>query len=205
MSTKRAILASLHRRPRTVADLCDELAVTRTAVNVQIRQLLAERLIVRLPPDPRGGVGKPASLYDAAPGSEDAVSDIHRDFLATLVTVLVEELSPEARRKLLDATGRRLARAAGLRPTGNFEVDIGAAAQAANAVGAQAEVETVASGTLVRNRSCPLANAVRLDNHVCQAMAAFFSEATGHDATERCIRTDRLTCQYLVASATTTH
>ena len=198
MSTKRAILASLHRRPRTVADLCEELGVTRTAVNVQIRQLLAERLIVRLPPDPRGAVGKPAALYDAAPGSEDAVSAIHRDFLSTLVGVMIEELPPRARCKVLDSTGRRLARAAGLHPTGDFDVDIGAAARAANAVGAQAEIESVDGGTMVRNRSCPLANAVRLDGHVCQAMAAFFSEATGHVATERCVRADRLTCQYLV-------
>ena len=40
--------------------------------------------------------------------------------------------------------------------------------------------------------------AVRVDEGVCRVLTAFFSEATGKPAQTRCLREERLLCQYLI-------
>ena len=65
MSTRTAILDLLHRDQLTVAQLVEALGVTRNAIIVQLRLLLAEGLVRRSDKQTSGGVGKPAARFEA--------------------------------------------------------------------------------------------------------------------------------------------
>jgi len=58
------LLNLLRRQPLTVNALCESLSVTRNAVNVQLRQLEAERLVRRARTLVRNGPGKIAMDLD---------------------------------------------------------------------------------------------------------------------------------------------
>jgi hypothetical protein len=102
------------------------------------------------------------------------------------------------RRKRKLSAGRHLARSAGFGKPGDVKADLRAAMASADSLGASTEVSSQKDGLLVRNYSCPLGAAVRLDDGVCRALTAFFSEATGKPAQTRCLRDERLLCQCLI-------
>lgn len=87
MTTKNEILRLLQREPLTVVQLCEQLDVTRNAINVQLRQLEAEGAVRRSTVRQRGALGKPPVAYEAAPGSEDIESSAYRLFLRGLLKV----------------------------------------------------------------------------------------------------------------------
>jgi predicted ArsR family transcriptional regulator len=198
MSTKSAILNLLQRDALTIVELCERLDITRNAVNVQLRQLESEGLVRRGKVERHGTIGKPAIRYEAAPGSEDIASGAYQVFLPKLLEVMQARLSASVLAELLDETGRRVAREAGLANPVDFESGLRGAMAAADALGASTEAVDQPDGVLVRNYSCPLGGAVRDQPCVCQALASFFSEATGYPATEQCSRDGRLICQYAI-------
>ena len=195
---KSDLLNLLRRQPLTVNALCESLGVTRNAVNVQLRQLQAEGLVRRARTPVRNGPGKPANLYEAAPGSEDVSSSAYQVVLAAVLGELGARLPAAKLSDILEQTGRRLAREAKLNPTAGFDKALRAALAAVERLGASTEVVKQPGGVLVRNYSCPVASAVRTEPCVCRALAAFFCEATGQPAVEQCLRGERLICQYLV-------
>ncbi|WP_395675330.1 helix-turn-helix transcriptional regulator [Inquilinus sp.] len=198
MGTKSDILGLLQRDALTVTQLCERVGITRNAVTVQLRQLEAEGLVRRARRLERGGVGKPASLFEAAPGSEDVASGAYQILLPALLTTLRDRLDPDALAEVLEQTGRRLAHEAGLSGPADAGTGLRAAMAAADALGASTEAVPQPGGIMVRNYSCPIGGAVRADPCACRVMAAFFSEATGRPATEHCLRDGRLVCQYLI-------
>src|SRR5215471_5336561 len=113
METRDQILKAVRRDPLTVADICSRLKITRTAVNAHLKQLLASGLIQAFEMRRSTGAGKPAVVYRAAEGSEDANSCAYRPFLLSLLSVLHERIGERAMGELLEETGRRLARSAG--------------------------------------------------------------------------------------------
>ncbi|MGV8921511.1 MAG: helix-turn-helix transcriptional regulator [Pseudomonas sp.] len=198
MTTKNEILSLLQREPLTVVQLCERLDVTRNAINVQIKQLEAEGFVRRSKLRQRGAVGKPATIYEAAPGSEDNASSAYQTFLLGLLWVMQEQLGEEVLSDMLERTGRKLARDSGLAEPADFDTGLNSAMAAADALGASTEAVVQLGGVMVRNYSCPLGTAVRDQPCVCRAMASFFSEATGRPASEHCSRDGRLICQYFI-------
>jgi len=103
---KTDLLNLLRRQPLTVNALCESLGVTRNAVNVQLRQLEAEGLVRRARTLVRNGPGKPANLYEAAPGSEDVSSSAYQVVLAALMGELGARLPAAKLSDILEQTGR---------------------------------------------------------------------------------------------------
>ncbi|WP_083266137.1 helix-turn-helix transcriptional regulator [Burkholderia lata] len=200
MTTKNDVLRALQREPLTVEQLCDRLGVTRTAVNVQLKQLEAEGLVRRCKPVQTGTPGKPAAVYEAAPGSEDAASNAYPAFLLSLLATLRHRLDDAQLEAILTETGRRLARETSQPTASDFGTNLASAMAIVDALGAQTEVVTDGDAIVVRNFSCPVASAVRETPCVCRAIAAYFSEATGRSVTEQCLRDGRLVCQYRITS-----
>lgn len=200
MTTKNDVLRALQREPLTVVQLCEHLGVTRNAVNVQLRQLEAEGKVRRSRALQTGGPGKPAVVYEAAPGSEDSSSGAYRVFLLGLLAALGKQLDERQVEKLLEETGRKLAQENRLPASTDFKKNLAQAMAIVDALGANAEAVADGDSILVRNYSCPVAGAVRETPCVCKAMAAYFSEATGRPVTEECMREDRLICQYRIAN-----
>jgi predicted ArsR family transcriptional regulator len=204
MSTKNDILNALKREPLTVAQLCERLVVTRNAVNVQLKQLEAEGLVRLRRSVQTGAPGKPAFVYEAAPGSEDSASSAYRVFLVGLVATLRDRIDADQLQVVLEETGRRLARASGLPATADFQSNLTQAMAVADRLGASTEVVRDGNAVMVRNHSCPLAGAVREMPYACKALAAFFSEATGRPVSEHCLREGRLICQHWIGPETKT-
>lgn len=198
MSTRDDILRLLHRNAMTVAQLGEQLGVTRNAITVQIRQLEAAGTIRRIDQDEPRRVGKPPTLFIATSGTEDADSAVYRALTSTLLATLSDKLEREQLLELLIATGRQLARDSRLGGSADFDMSLRTAIDVVNALGANAEAEAGADGVMVRSFGCPVAAGVRAEPCLCQTMAAFFSEATGRPVEERCLRGDRLICQYLI-------
>lgn len=199
MTTKNDVLRALQRESLTVEQLCERLAVTRTAINMQLKQLEAEGLVHRRKPLQTGTPGKPAVLYEAAPGSEDASSSAYPAFLLGLLGTLRQQFDDDQLGEILTETGRRLARENNLPASRDFKSNLAKAMAIVDALGAHTEAVHDGDAIMVRNYSCPVAGAVRETSCVCRAMAAYFSEATGRPVTEHCLRTDRLICQYRIA------
>lgn len=205
VSTKNDILSALQREPQTVVQLCERLAVTRNAINVQLKQLEAEGLVRRRKPLQTGTPGKPAIVYEAAAGSEDASSGAYKVFVLGLLAELQERLDAEQLSDVLEQTGRRLARANGLPAATDFKSNLTEAMAIADGLGANTVAELDGTAIMVRNYSCPVAGAVRANPCVCKALAGFFSEATGRPATEMCRREGRLICQYKIEQLLKSH
>jgi predicted ArsR family transcriptional regulator len=198
VSTKNDVLSAVQREPLTVVQVCERLAVRRNAINVQLKQLEAEGLVRRRKPLQTGTPGKPAIVYEAAAGSEDAASGAYKGFLLGLLAELQDQLDADQLAGVLEATGRRLAREAGLPATADFDNNLAEAMATADSLGASTEAVPDGTAIMVRNYSCPVAGAVRETPCVCKALAAFFSEATGRPASEHCLREGRLICQYRI-------
>ncbi len=203
MTTKSDILDLLRRQPLTVAQLCERLGVTRNAVNVQLRQLEAEGLVRRGTQKERGVVGKPPSTFEAAPGSEDIASAAYRAVLLAVLSATKAMSGPETLRDILEKAGRGLAASIDDAGPRDFETRLRKAMAMVDALGASTEAVPQPGGIMIRNYSCPVGGAVREEPCVCEAMAAFFSEATGCPASEYCLREDRLICQYFIRTDTT--
>ncbi|MCG0583066.1 MarR family transcriptional regulator [Burkholderia cenocepacia] len=201
MTTKNDVLRALQRESLTVEQLCDQLSVTRTAINVQLKQLEAEGLVRRRKPVQTGTPGKPATVYDAAPGSEDAASRAYPAFLLSLLATLRDRLDDVQLEEILTETGRRLAREGNQPVSRDFDTNLANAMAIVDALGAQTEAVADGDAVVVRNFSCPVGSAVRETPCVCRAIAAYFSEATGRPATEECLRGGRLVCQYRITNA----
>ncbi|VWB90028.1 transcriptional regulator [Burkholderia lata] len=199
MTTKNDVLRALQREPLTVVQLCESLNVTRTAINMQLKQLEAEGLVRRHKPVQTGTPGKPAVLYEAAPGSEDATSSAYPAFLLALLATLQAHLDARQLEAVLVDTGRRLARENGLPASDDFDTNLASAMAVVDALGAHTEAVPDGNAIMVRNYSCPVASAVRETPCVCRAIAAYFSEATGRTVTDHCLREGRLICQYRIA------
>ncbi|MEX3686992.1 MULTISPECIES: helix-turn-helix transcriptional regulator [Paraburkholderia] len=199
MTTKNDVLRALQREPLTVVQLCERLAVTRTAINMQLKQLEAEGLVQRRKLLQTGTPGKPAVLYEAAPGSEDASSSAYPGFLLGLLATLKHRFDDRELEEILTETGRRLARENGLPASRDFKTNLADAMAIVDALGAHTEAVPDGDAIMVRNYSCPVAGAVRETPCVCRALAAYFSEATGRPVSEHCLREGRLICQYRIA------
>jgi predicted ArsR family transcriptional regulator len=202
MSTKNEILNALKREPLTVVQLGERLAVTRNAINVQLKQLEAEGLVRPRRSVQTGAPGKPAFVYEAAPGSEDSSSSAYPVFLVGLLATLRHRIDADQLAVVLEETGRRLARENGLPATTDFQSNLTQAMAVADRLGASTEAVRDGNAVMVRNHSCPVAGAVRETPCACKALAAFFSEATGRPASEHCLREDRLICQYRIRPET---
>lgn len=201
MSTRENILEVLRRENLSVNELCERVGVTRNAINVQLRQLVASGLVRAMRTPRRGRPGKPAQIYEMAPHSEDIASSAYQPLLASLLSTINARLGADALPEMLEQTGRNMARQAGLSEPNDFETGLTAALELANELGASTEVIRREDGVMVRNYSCPIGTVVRSEPCACRMLAAFFSEATGRPVTEQCQRNGRLICQYLIATA----
>ena len=198
MNTKTQILLALRQEALSIAQLCERLNLTRTAVNLPIKQLLAEGLIQgRI--EQSGRVGKPSVVYEAAIGTEDLGSQAYQPILSALLAQLRNDLNADAFQSLLENAGRRMAQASLDLSSDDYQAKIQIAMQAANELGATTQLQREADGSyLITNRTCLAATAVRGEPNLCQLIAAFFAEASGCTVNEECQCAERMFCQYRV-------
>lgn len=198
MSTQKSILTALRREPKSIAELCKLLNVTRNAIDVQIRQLESQGMIRASKIERLGKVGKPAVKYEMTPGKEDVFSSGYPIFLSALLNALKKQFDQKIISELLTQTGKEIAATVERDKQCSFKEKLRIALEVANSIGADTEATEHPNGTMVLNYSCPLASAVRTESCICQSLATFFAEITEKEVTPECLRDDRLICRYLI-------
>ena len=200
-STRGRILSLLRVAPHTVEQLRAELQLTDNAVRPHLVALERDGLVRQAGVQRSEGAGKPAVLYEMTAEAEPLLSRAYAPVLAALLEVLAEELPARESRKVLRATGRKLAATVGGRAAGDLRARAQVAAAVLTALGGSVEVEDRRGGARLRGVACPLATAVSRNPHVCHAVESLVGEIAGAEATECCDRTGRPRCCFELRSA----
>ncbi len=202
MTTKDKILKTLRENPRTISELANEFGLARTAITTQLDRLSSDGLIEKGTMRTSNGAGKPAQEYKTVSGTEDFGSSAYLPFVTTLLEHLPKHLDNKQRKNFLETVGKSMADKAGLLEEANkgktLEEKIEAAIAVVNELGATAKLIDNENNITVRNVTCPLASAVRSEPCVCDAVAAFFQEATGAKTKAACDRGENLVCRYII-------
>jgi predicted ArsR family transcriptional regulator len=149
--------------PVSADDAAAALGVHRTVARGRLERLaeagLLEATFARRSGRSGPGAGRPAKLYSAAPESEALEFPPHR--FPELVGLLLEELPRRGRRRALNRVGedfgRRLARAARLRPTSDHAAGLERICAAVRSLGFQASLERFdGEVAVVATPTCPL-------------------------------------------------
>lgn len=203
MHTKSHILAAVREAPLTIAQLCEKLGITRTAVYLQLKQLIAAGHVRASSTARIGQVGKPSVAYEAAAGTEDIDSLAYQPLFTELLAQIKTTYGEAAMLELLESTGRSMARATIPPNLSNPEEKIQAAMAVADSLGATTQLAKQADGTyLISNHTCPTATSVRSEARVCHLLTSFFAEATGCHVSEKCARNERIQCHFQIKKPT---
>lgn len=198
------LIALIRRGVDTVEALAAELGVTDNAVRAQLTLLEREGLIERSGVRHAGKVGKPATTYMVAADADSVLSAAHAPVLRALVAELKDKLPAAELESVLRDVGRRLAdpddtsaESAPKKP--DTEAGARAAARVLRSLGGEVRVEKTPDGILLKGFACPLADVVATEHKVCCAVEELVSAVAGTPVQERCDRTGRARCRFLIA------
>jgi predicted ArsR family transcriptional regulator len=177
----------------TVAELQEQLAVTRNAVMLPLGQLEQAGLVRRAAVQRDGKVGKPSRRFELVPEPFERMSNAYQAIAPHLLGVIGR---PEATDidAAMKAVGRRMH--SELSAEMREPIDLKRATDFLQEQGAEIEIRTDEGDTLVLSHSCPIGKLVRTDHHICDAIAAFLGFATGRDSVSQCHYADKFTCQF---------
>jgi predicted ArsR family transcriptional regulator len=195
-STRGRIVALLRRTSRTVDELAAALDLTDNAVRAHIATLERDGLVEQR--GVRRGTSKPAFAYDLTPEAEQLFPKAYGPVLAHLLTLLTEQLSPDAMDDLLRAVGRRIA-SEQPRAGSSIESRLDLAAHVLTDLGGLAEYEVAEDQIVIRGYSCPLAAVAPDHPAVCHLAEALVSEIIGVPMHEECARAGRPRCTFVGA------
>jgi predicted ArsR family transcriptional regulator len=195
-STRGRIVALLRRTSRTVDELAAALDLTDNAVRAHIATLERDGLVEQR--GVRRGTSKPAFAYDLTPEAEQLFPKAYGPVLAHLLTLLTEQLRPDAVDDLLRAVGRRIA-SEQPRAGSSIESRLDLAAHVLTDLGGLAEYEVAEDQIVIRGYSCPLAAVAPDHPAVCHLAEALVSEIIGVPMHEECARAGRPRCTFVGA------
>jgi predicted ArsR family transcriptional regulator len=195
-TTRGQIVAELRRGSRTVEDLRKILGITDNAVRAHLAALERDGIVHQTATRPSGR--RPAVLYELTTAAERSFSQAYLPVLTRLVDSLSERMSTDDLEILLRDVGERLAKE---QPalTGSLRERADGAARVLTTLGGVAEVEESEDELVIRGFSCPLGEAVRAHPSTCQAAQALVSELVGAEVKERCDKTDRPRCRFVIS------
>ncbi len=198
-STRGRIVELLRRARRTVDELAAELGLTDNAVRAQLVTLERDGLVRAVGTRRLAGPGKPAVVFGIAPEAEPLFSRAYAPVLAATLHELAERLTPAEMRRVMRATGARLA--AGLpRASGDLAERVRHAAAILESLGGVLDVEPAAGGYRLSGHGCPLSEGVAVNATLCLAVERLLAERTGAVVKQRCDHGDRPSCCFEISS-----
>ncbi len=194
-STRGRIVTLLRRASRTVDELAIALDLTDNAVRAHLATLERDGIVQQR--GARRGSGKPALVYELAPGAEQLFPKAYGPVLQQLLEVLSERMFPDQVETLLGEAGRRIATRWNI-PSGDLRMRLEVAVEVLNELGGMAELETCDNHYCIRGYSCPLAAVVPGHPEVCHLTQTLLTELVGVAVEEHCDRNERLQCCFIV-------
>src|SRR5512138_632519 len=168
--TRDRVIDTLRRGPATLDDLAEDLALTRTAVRLQLAGLERDGQVVRR--GTRRGRTKPSQVYELTSEAEHRLSQAYIPVLTQLLHVLANRLSETDFDGVMRTVGRELL-SGRPRPTGALRARAEAASALLNQLGGLTEVVDDERGILIRSYGCPLAATAVHHPETCSAMESF--------------------------------
>jgi predicted ArsR family transcriptional regulator len=199
-TTRGQIVALLRRGARTVEELARALGLTNNAVRNHLSVLERDGLIRQEGVRRGAGAGKPAVVYELDPVAAPLFSRAYPPALSSVMDALVEGLPPEQATELLREVGRRLARRAGGRATGDFDARVRAAAGVLDAFGGDVEVRKNEREQRIEGSGCPLSSVVCHRPEVCGAIETLLAEVAGAPVKSCCEHGTHPRCCFVVSS-----
>ena len=194
-STRGRIVTLLRRASRTVDELANALDLTDNAVRAHLATLERDGIVQQR--GARRGSGKPALVYELAPGGEQLFPKAYGPVLQQLLELLSGRMKPEEVETLLGEAGRRIATRWNI-PPGDLDMRLEAAVEVLNELGGMAELELCDDHYCIRGYSCPLAAVVPGHPEVCHLAETLLSELVGVTVEEHCDRSKRVQCCFTV-------
>jgi predicted ArsR family transcriptional regulator len=196
--TRGRIIDVIRRSPSSVTQIAERVELTYNAVRGHLTVLERDGLIRRA--GLRRGETRPSTVYELAPGVEDALSRAYMPFASHLMRALGERLPDAELESLMHDVGRRLA-SEWPRTRGPLTERIEAASALLQELGAPNEIEQADGMVRIRGLNCLLAAAVHGQPHVCHAMESLLEELIESPVRECCDRGERPHCCFEIAMA----
>jgi len=196
VDTRSRVVDVLRRGPATLDELVSELGLTRTAVRLQLTVLERDGSVERR--GMRRGRTKPAHVYELTGQAEQRLSRAYIPVLTQLLHVLADRLSSTEFDAVMRDVGRELL-AGQPRPRGALKARAEAASALFNELGGLTDVSDEGHDLIIRSHGCPLAAAAVHHPETCNAMESLVSEFVGAPVKQRCERTNRPRCRFLIA------
>jgi predicted ArsR family transcriptional regulator len=199
-ATRNQILSELCGRRLTAVELADRFAISSNAIRAHLGALHGAQL-VRYETESRG-VGKPTHVYELTAEAEHLLSRAYAPALSALLDS-AREASGDRFSEIVYDAGRRLALANSTHPaaTGNLRRRAEDCAALLRSFGGSPELEEEAGRFLIRSECCPLAAVVREQPACCKLFEGMARELTGRAVEERCDRTRRPHCTFVIPRA----
>ncbi|HSE12436.1 MAG TPA: helix-turn-helix domain-containing protein [Rudaea sp.] len=197
--TRGRILAELRRRPGTVNELTDRLAISANAVRSHLAALERDG-IVAIEPLPRHGVGKPAHQYRLTGEAQSLTPKAYDTMLDVVLTSARERAGAEGYAQILQSAADRLA--GGEPDEAGFEARLVDTKAFLAKVGADVEIERSGNKVRFRGADCPLASMVAAHPELCGVLAAVIARRLGvevHDCCDRSVTLPRCCFEAIVA------
>jgi predicted ArsR family transcriptional regulator len=199
-STRGRVAALLRRGAHTVEELAAALGLTDNAVRAHLAALerdgLARQSGVRRQP----AAGKPPAVYELDPDAEPLFSRAYAPVLAAMVEAVADRLPPGETEAVMRDVGRRVAARLGVRPSGEIEARVHAAAAILAALGGDVEIERTDDALVLRGCGCPLAAAVSRRAESCCAVEELLTQVIGGRGAPRGDPGARPRCRFLIAT-----
>ena len=198
-TTRGRVMALLRRGRRSVEELARALGLTDNAVRSHLTALERDGLVAVGGVRRDGAVGKPATLYEVAPGAHTLFSGAYAPALGALVVELAHRLPPEQLAAALRGAGERLA--PGTNASASFDERVRSAAALLAELGGDADLLSTDDGYALRAYGCPLAHAVASCPATCGLVEQLLSEVTRAPVHEQCDRSESPPhCRFVIAA-----
>ncbi|HJU66103.1 MAG TPA: helix-turn-helix domain-containing protein [Gemmatimonadaceae bacterium] len=197
-TTRGRIVGLLRLGARTVDELAEPLALTANAVRAHLTTLERDGLVRQQGVRRGAGAGKPALVYELAPGVDPLFSRAYLPLLIKTVEALADQMTVGELRSLMRDVGRRLATE--FSPAdGTLQARVRAGSRLLDELGGVTTVREERGALIIKGLGCPLSAVVTHRPEVCTAVEAMLEETVGTAITEHCDRSTQPHCEFRVA------
>lgn len=198
-STRGRIIVLLRGSKQTVSDLAQALDVSDNTVRTHLASLERDGLVQQS--GWKASSRKPHHEYELTTEAEQLFPKSLGLIFNQFITVLNEQFSAEDAEKLFAEVAKRLAAETAEKvKTSSLDERAQAGVDLVSALGGLAKVKKQGGHLLIEGASCPVASIACEHQQVCQMLAHLISEITQVPVEEKCVRGEKLQCNFEIGA-----
>lgn len=191
-TTRGQIILLLRQKPCTVADLAEELDLTKNAVRAHLATLERDGLVHQI--GEQAGFRKPHFSYELTMEAGDLFSKAYGPVLNQVVAVLKDRLGVEQTEAVFREVGLRIAPPQEKNEGSGFEERLEQSLKSIEKLGGQAVIAREEGKVFIRSAGCPLSAATADHGEICKMLETILSEIIGTPVQQACRRESSPQC-----------